>query len=446
MSKIGLIIKREYVSRVSKKSFLLMTILGPILLVGFMVGAMLLGKQDDKSQRILIHDETLLVYDNFTEPSEATKQRFKLNIFDKTGDKNYDQAIEKFKKNDSIDLLLYIPSNIVGTNANVGKILYKEAPSSKTTLFLERLVNESIEKLKLEKLNVSMDTYKRLKNKVNLQTVDVKTMESSNVKGRAVVGMAFGVSIFMFIFMYGTQVMKGVIEEKSNRIVEVIVSSVKPFELMMGKIVGIMFVGLTQFAVWIILSSVLGSIGLSFVGSEMYSAGSQADIMSGLSAEGVSKMTQMQAGIINVITTVNWPLMIGLFFFYFIGGYLLYGSLMAAIGAAVDNETDSQQFMVPITAPLMFAYFIVILSIDNPNSPAILWCSQVPFTSPVAMLVRAAMGAEGLWWQIIISMVLLVATFIGTTWLAGKIYRTGILMHGKKITWKELAKWLKYKG
>ena len=421
-----------------------MTILGPILLVGFMVGAMMLGKQDDKKQRILIHDDTYIISENFTESGDTT--RFKLTAFDKSGKKNYDDAIEFFKTTNDFDLLLYLPETIVETNGGVGKILYKEAPSSKTSMFLERLVNESVEKLKLKDLNVSMDTYKRLKNKVNLQTVDVKTMEKSNVKGRAFVGMAFGVSIFMFIFMYGTLVMKGVIEEKSSRIVEVIVSSVKPFELMMGKIVGIMFVGLTQFAVWIILSTVLGSIGMSFVGSEMYSATSQADLMSGMSSEGISKMTELQATIIDVIMTVNWPLMIGLFFFYFIGGYLLYGSLMAAVGAAVDNETDSQQFMVPITAPLMFAYVIVILSIDNPNSPAILWCSQIPFTSPVVMLVRAAMGAEGLWWQILISMALLIITFIGTTWLAGKIYRTGILMHGKKITWKELAKWIKYKG
>jgi len=443
MSKIGLIIKREYVSRVTKKSFLLMTILGPILMVGFMVGAMMLGRQEDKSQRILIHDDTYLVSENFTEGDTV---QYHLTAFDKSGENNYDDAIVYFKESNDFDLLLYLPETIVESNGGVGKILYKEVPSTKTRMFLERLVNESVEKLKLKDLNVSMDTYKRLKNKVSLQTVDVKTMEKSNVKGRAFVGMAFGISIFMFIFMYGTQVMKGVIEEKSSRIVEVIISSVKPFELMMGKIVGIMFVGLTQFAVWIILSSILGSIGMSFVGSEMYSASGQADLMGGMSAEGISKMTELQATIIDVIMTVNWPLMIGLFFFYFIGGYLLYGSLMAAVGAAVDNETDSQQFMVPITAPLMFAYVIVLLSLDNPNSPAIIWCSQIPFTSPVVMLVRAAMGAEGLWWQIITSMILLIVTFIGTTWIAGKIYRIGILMHGKKITWTELWKWIKYKG
>jgi ABC-2 type transport system permease protein len=444
MSKIGLIIKREYVSRVSKKSFLLMTILGPILLVGFMVGAFMLGKQDEKELKVLLHDDTYLVSKDFENSDK--NELYHLVVFDTTGEKNLDDAKDFFKSSEDFDLLLYLPETIVETNGGSGNIYYKEAPNTKTRMYLERIVNESIEKLKLKDLNVTRDTYSRLKNKVDLKTIDVVTNNESNVKGRAFVGMAFGISIFMFIFMYGTQVMKGVIEEKSSRIVEVIVSSVKPFELMMGKIVGIMFVGLTQFGVWIILTSILGSLGMSLIGSEMYSASSQADLMGGMSAEGISKMTELQASIIDVIMTVNWPLMIGLFFFYFIGGYLLYGSLMAAVGAAVDNETDSQQFMVPITAPLMFAYVIVILSLDNPNSPAIIWCSQIPFTSPVVMLVRAAMGAEGLWWQILISMALLIITFIGTTWLAGKIYRTGILMHGKKITWKELAKWIKYKG
>lgn len=439
MNKIGLIIKREYVSRVSKKTFLLMTILGPILLVGFMVGAIMLGKQDDKKVNILLNDDTYLVSRTF-----VNTDKYHLVVFDTTGTKSNDDAKQYFKTSEKFDLMLYLPETIVETNGGLGEIYYKEAPNTKTRMYLERIVNESIEKLKLKELDISKDTYARLKNKVDLKVYDIKSGKESNVQIKAFVGMALGVSIFMFIFMYGTQVMKGVIEEKSNRIVEVIVSSVKPFELMMGKIIGIMLVGLTQFAVWIILSTVLGTIAMNMFGTDIYSTSNVAEAIN--TPESIAAMSKGQAIVEYLIKEINWVLLIGLFFFYFIGGYLLYGSLMAAIGSAVDNETDSQQFMMPITAPLMFAYVIVLLSIDNPNSPAILWCSQIPLTSPVVMLVRAAMGAEGLWWQIIISMVLLIATFIGTTWLAGKIYRTGILMHGKKVTWKELAKWIKYKG
>lgn len=416
-----------------------MTILGPILLVAFMVGAVLLGKQEDKNLKILLHDDTFLV----SRPFVSTEQ-YKIVVFDTTGTKTLDEAKAFYKDAEDFDLLLYLPETIVETNNSVGNLYYKEAPSTKTQLYLERMVNESIEKLKLKELNVSMDTYKRLKNKVNLKVIDSKSGKESNVKLKAGIGMVLGVSIFMFIFMYGTLVMKGVIEEKSSRIVEVIVSSVKPFELMMGKIIGIMLVGLTQFAVWIILSSVLGSVAMGMLNEQIYSGAAQAEALQAMSPEAIAQMSEAQAKIISILFSVNWPLLIGLFFFYFIGGYLLYGALMAAIGAAVDNETDSQQFMMPITAPLMFAYVIVLLSIDNPNSPAIIWCSQIPFTSPVVMLVRAAMGTEGLWWQIITSMLLLIITFIGTTWIAGKIYRTGILMHGKKITWKELWKWIKY--
>ena len=416
-----------------------MTILGPILLVAFMVGAVLLGKQEDKNLKILLHDDTFLV----SRPFVSTEQ-YKIVVFDTTGTKSLDEAKAFYKDAEDFDLLLYLPETIVETNNSVGNLYYKEAPSTKTQLYLERMVNESIEKLKLKELNVSMDTYKRLKNKVNLKVIDSKSGKESNVKLKAGIGMVLGVSIFMFIFMYGTLVMKGVIEEKSSRIVEVIVSSVKPFELMMGKIIGIMLVGLTQFAVWIILSSVLGSVAMGMLTEQIYSGAAQAEVLQNMSPEAIAQMNEAQAKILSILFSVNWPLLIGLFFFYFIGGYLLYGALMAAIGAAVDNETDSQQFMMPITAPLMFAYVIVLLSIDNPNSPAIIWCSQIPFTSPVVMLVRAAMGTEGLWWQIITSMLLLIITFIGTTWIAGKIYRTGILMHGKKITWKELWKWIKY--
>ena len=259
---------------------------------------------------------------------------------------------------------------------------------------------------------------------------------------KSAIGLLFGVIIYLFIFMYGVQVMKAVIEEKSNRIVEVLVSSVKPFQLMMGKIIGIMLVGLTQFTIWVVLCVISVSI-LSFLAfPDMLDAANQAELMQA-NMNGEVAMNNEFADI--VFRQINWSLMIGLFIFYFIGGYLLYGSLMAAIGAAVDNETDTQQFMIPLSAPLAFAYLIAINIIGNPHGATAFWCSEIPFTSPVVMLVRVAIGGEGMVWQVILSMCLLVITFIATTWLAGRIYRIGILMYGKKPSYKEIIKWIKFK-
>jgi ABC-2 type transport system permease protein len=244
-----------------------------------------------------------------------------------------------------------------------------------------------------------------------------------------------------------------VIEEKSNRIVEVIVSSVKPFELMMGKIIGIMFVGLTQFIIWVMLSLALTTALSLTVFPDMMSPQKMAEtaqmeqVAVGIEIEPVNSEAEEVGKEFQdlIFNQIPWGLMIGLFIFYFIGGYLLYGSLMAAVGAAVDSETDTQQFILPITAPLIFGYIVAAMAIDNPNSVAVEWCSQIPFTSPIVMLVRVSMGAEGLALEIITSMVLLIGTFIGTTWVAGRIYRTGILMYGKKASYKEMFKWLRHK-
>ena len=242
--------------------------------------------------------------------------------------------------------------------------------------------------------------------------------------------------------MYGVQVMKAVIEEKTNRIVEVLVSSIKPFQLMMGKIIGIMLVGLTQFSIWVLLIAV-SLTALSIIAfPDMLDAANQAELMQN-NVGGEVAMENDFADL--VFRQINWSLMIGLFIFYFIGGYLLYGSLMAAIGAAVDSETDTQQFMIPVSMPLFFAYIIAINITGNPNGSTAFWCSEIPFTSPIVMLVRVAIGGEGMIWQVLLSMSLLIVTFIFTTWIAAKIYRVGILMYGKKPSYKELLKWIRFK-
>jgi ABC-2 type transport system permease protein len=212
---------------------------------------------------------------------------------------------------------------------------------------------------------------------------------------------------------------------------------------MMGKIIGIMLVGLTQFIIWVGLSFVCFFVLSIMVFPDMLEAANQAEMMQTDMGNNVA-MNNEFADLI--FRQINWPLMIGLFIFYFIGGYLLYGSLMAAVGSAVDNESDTQQFILPISAPLIFAYIIAVNIVGNPHGSVAFWCSEIPFTSPVVMLVRVAIGGEGMVWQVILSMFLLIITFIGSTWFAGKIYRTGILMYGKKISYKEILKWLRYKN
>ena len=448
MGKIGLIIKREYTTRVKKKSFLLMTILGPILIVGFLTAAIWFGQQEEKNLEILVLDDTYIL-------SGSLKQSEKYHLVSSQDEKieNIDDGKAFLQESDKYDLFLYLGPNVVKGNNSVGKLFYKDAPSSNVQRHLANIVDFSIEQLRLEELDISKEEYTRLKNKVQLHTIDVVSNEEKNVGMRAGVGFIFGLMIYLFIFMYGIQVMKGVIEEKSNRIVEVIVSSVKPFQLMMGKIIGIMFVGLTQFLIWVLLSITLTTVLSATVFPDMMSPENVAktaqteQVAVGLSVDSPSNdMDEVGKEFQDLIfNQIPWGLMIGLFIFYFIGGYLLYGSLMAAIGAAVDSETDTQQFILPITAPLIFAYIVAAMAIDNPNSAAVEWCSQIPFTSPIVMLVRVSMGAEGLAMEIVLSMVLLIATFIGTTWIAGRVYRTGILMYGKKASYKEMFKWLRHK-
>ncbi len=309
--------------------------------------------------------------------------------------------------------------------------------------------------IKLKNENVPLDIMERIKTNINVDTIQwTSTGEEKEGSAEIVsmIGYISGFLMYMFIFMFGAQVMRGVMEEKTNRIVEVIISSVKPFQLMMGKVIGVALVGLTQFVIWIVLIFGL-YYGAQFVLADNDKAvpGITQNLMnpneSGINMGNTVDATQLQKMLDEVTSkfeTVNFPLIIVCFIFFFIGGYLLYASLYAAVGSAVDNETDTQQFMLPITIPIILGLLVMINAMQTPHSAISVAFSIIPFTSPIVMMARVPYGVP--YWQLGLSAGLLVLTFIGTIWVAAKIYRTGILMYGKKVNYAELWKWIRYKN
>jgi len=434
MSKISLIIKREYTTRVMKKSFILLTFLTPLLMTG-MIGLIIwLGSiKDDKIKNIVVIDETHL-YSKVLKSNEVYTFQFINDKVENVRKKNTD--------NDQFTALLYISGNLKD-NQNAVTLYSEKQVNVELKGYISGLLNKYIEEQKLAEYNIP--NLKEMVDKSHTD-IDLKTIKwGENGKDKVgsaelalIIGMITAMIIYMFIIIYGAQVMQGVVQEKTNRIVEVIISSVKPFELMMGKIIGIALVGLTQFLMWVVLTVLLVGIGTSVLGLN-------------IDANSVQQMQQMQhsapmpsemQNILVALAGLNYVQIVGLFIVYFLGGYLLYASLFAAVGSAVDNETDTQQFSLPIMLPIIFAVYAGIFSAQNPDGPLAFWCSMIPFTSPIVMMVRLPFDVPA--WQIILSISILILSFIGTTWMAGKIYRTGILMYGKKTTWKEMWKWLKY--
>ena len=434
MSKIGLIIKREYITRVRKKSFIIMTLLGPLLMASIYVVPILLYKFASDSKRILVVDDTHSL-------SKALKNNKSVQF--QVLDSNMDQAKNLLKTKDS-EGLLHIPANIADNPKGV--TFYSEQQASLDMLdYVEEQLGQAIEDQRLMESGIKRSFLDSVKTDIDIQTFKVTDTgeESSNSGLVTTIGIVFGILIYMFIFIFGAQVMRGVIEEKVNRILEVIISSVKPFELMMGKIVGIALVGLTQFLLWIVLTTAIsGFLGNNFA-SKIQSKASTEQLDQHKVSQSENAIAQ-NGGLLESIKALNAPMLIGAFLFYFLGGYLLYGALFAAIGAAVDSEADTQQFMLPITIPLILSFVVAQFVIMNPSGPVAFWFSIIPFTSPVVMMVRIPFGVPV--FDLVLSMSLLVLGFIGTTALAAKIYRIGILMYGKKPSYKEIGKWLFYKG
>ncbi|SFG42669.1 ABC transporter permease [Pontibacter chinhatensis] len=452
MHKIWLIIQREYLTRVRKKSFIIMTLLTPLLLATFMILPGLLISMSGEEETVMVLDESGL----FENKLESRKDLAFIPLPDLT----LDQAKTIYQETDNT-ALLYIPK--MSIEDPKGFVVYgKKNISIQTQVSLENMLEKEIENQRYLASGLDRQTLDKIKADVKITAVNLSNEgeKGNNAIITSIAGVVGAVIIYFFIFLYGVQIMRGVIEEKTNRIVEVMISSVKPFQLMMGKIVGIAAVGLTQFLLWVILSffavtAVSAAFGVDAAPSPaaQYAAGQMAAQGGGLEADDPTAMANEpgEDEFANTITDVKQSfasLNIGLIFFsflfYFLGGYLLYGSLFGAIGAAVDNETDTQQFMMPITIPLVIA-FIMSYSIvlKNPDGPVAFWMSMIPLTSPIVMMVRVPFGVPA--WELLLSMGLLVAGFIFTTWIASRIYRVGILMYGKKVNYKELSKWLFYR-
>jgi ABC-2 type transport system permease protein len=458
MNKILLIIRREYLTRVRKKSFIVMTILGPLLMAAIIIVPIFLATRGNETKTVGVIDQTGIFYEKFKDTDNI---RFHYMVDD------IGSAKARFRESGDY-ALLFIPKTEVSLPTNA--ILYAESNVAiNVRSYIRTVMTKQVEDMKLEARLKDLQTDKS--NPLNAEdilrsvktVIDVNTIkitdggkeEKSYTEISMVLGTFAGILIYFFIFMFGSQVMRGVIEEKTNRIVEVIISSVKPFQLMMGKIVGVGMVGLTQFLLWVILTFAIvtvatGSFGDKNAGKpsveQMVKQGSGKFNPDNLSLpDTTSASTEKSKGmneVMEAIGSVNFPVMIGAFIFFFIFGYLLYASLFAAIGGAVDNEADTQQFMLPITVPLILSMVMVQFFIQDPSGPVAFWFSVFPLTSPVSMMIRIAFGVP--YWQVILSMALLILTFLGTTWMAAKIYRTGILMYGKKVSYRELWKWLRY--
>ncbi|OYT12329.1 MAG: ABC transporter permease [Bacteroidetes bacterium 4572_112] len=439
MNKIWLVIQREYLTRVQKKSFIIMSILGPVLMAALMIVPVYLAKMSDEVKTVGIVDESGF----FIEAFENT-EKIKFNVMHM----DIDDA-KKAYETMSYDMVLYIPEPAYTYPSKIFIYSSKE-PGMLVENYIRSSINNDLRTMRLKDAGVSKDVISAMKNKINLRSISIddtgKEEERSGTLN-LILGFVLALSIYFFIFMYGTQVMRGVLEEKTSRIIEVIISSIKPFQLMMGKIIGIAFVGLTQLLLWVILTGGIVTAVQSTFSSELeqvqqYQAQKTGQMMDPSNNVEVTKDYSKTTEFLSAILSIDFKVIIGSFLFYFLFGYLLYGALFAAVGSAVDNETDTQQFIMPITIPLILSIVSIQSVANNPDGPLAFWLSMIPFTSPVSMMVRIPYGVP--YWQLGLSMLILTLSFVLFTWFAGKIYRIGILMYGKKPSYKEIWKWIKY--
>ena len=440
MHKIWLIISREFLSRVKKKSFLIVTILVPLIFPAVMGGMVYFAIQQQEN----IEQRTIQVLDESQLFTFGESSKYKYVAIES----GIEQAKTAF--NESTDYaLIYIPE--INIEDPEGVAFYsKSSPGLSLISDFERMLERQIRDMKLIESGLSQEELDRLRtnvsiNSFNLQDGEEKKSNSALISG---IGYAMGFLIYIFLFVYGGQVMQGVIEEKSSKIIEVIVSTVKPFHLMMGKVIGVASVGLVQFLIWIGLMMGISTAAGAYFGvsyGQEYAVQQAVENVDEKAEVNTNEASEKVMKVFELIDEIPVAKIVFLFIFYFLGGYLLYGALFAAVGSAVDTPADAQQFMLPIMLPIIVALMGLFMFVFNePNGAPSFWLSIIPFTSPIVMMGRVGFGVPG--WEIALSMVLLVAGFLFTTWLAGRIYRVGILMHGTKVNYKVLAKWFMMKN
>ncbi|MDM1507843.1 ABC transporter permease [Myroides odoratimimus] len=437
MNILPLIIKREFIAKVRNKSFIVMTFVSPIFFVLLTVFIAYLSSMKGEVKKIAIHDESGLFVTQF-ESNEAFEYQ-DLSAVDL-------DILKEGVKEEKYEGVVYVPkSDNIGDYQESVTYISNESPSLSFVSKVELLLGDKITHVNLEQSGIDISVIDKAKADVNLKLV--KADGEATVKGlneiKIIIGGLFGYFIMMFIIIYGNMVMRSVIEEKTNRIIEIIISSVKPFQLMMGKIVGTSMAGLLQFLIWGVVGAILLGVASSVLGINAMPGTGSAEAMQ--AANGVIS-NEIMFDVQNYVSEILSLPLISLFIYFiifFIGGYFLYSSLYAAIGAAVDNETDTQQFLLPILLPLMLGVYIGFFTVmKDPHGTVATVFSMIPFTSPIVMLMRIPFGVP--LWEVIVSIIILFLTFILVVWIAAKIYRIGVLMYGKRPSWKELYKWLKY--
>ncbi len=443
MHKILLIIQREYFTRIQKKSFWIASILTPLLITGIYAIPIWLATRDKEIKKVEFLDQSGL----FTNESLQSKEvQFELV-------KGNEESLKKNFLRTDFEALVIVPKDIL-TQPKTVRIYAEKSISLILQSRIEGIIQDRLRKELLAHAGIQKEAYDKTQVDVSGDTIILSNEgdeKESNSGGIMILAGILGFILYMTVLIYGSQVMNGVIEEKSSRIIEVMVSSVKPIQLMLGKIIGVGLVGLTQFLLWAILTFSFSNVAKVMYGNDLKKEVQSQMVKTAIDKNGKKSISEDQNADINplkvveeVKNSVNIPLLVGCFLFFYFFGYLLYSSLFAAIGSAAESAAEAQQFTFPVTIPIIISFFLAQFTIQEPDSTIAFWASIIPFTSPINMIVRLPYGVPV--YELILSMVLLIAGFLGTSWLSARIYRVGILMYGKKLTWKDLSKWLFYKN